>query len=170
MYLALISIAFLLFLALFFKFFVRVRFIPQDSDLFDIIEEFEEEERLIDTNPRDFLSHLTSNTSNTSMVRSRTRTKYSHNISITQDIYEELVAQSKKRKITVAEYLKEIIVLPEHKREKILTSKYRYRKNSPNRYYWINEAVKDKIIKPSELNDVPSKYKRMTYPQYIRKV
>ena len=164
MTLALISLAFLLFLALFFKFFVRVRFIPKNSDLFDIIEEFEEEESLIDTNPR----HLWSGQE--PLEVRRRKSKYSHNIFITQDIYEELVAQSKKRKITVAEYLKEIIVLPEHKREKILISKYRYRKNSPNRYYWINEAVKDKIIKPSELNDVPSKYKRMTYPQYIRKV
>lgn len=47
MTLLLISVAILLFLALFFKLFVRVRFIPQDSDLFNIIEEFEDKKIVV---------------------------------------------------------------------------------------------------------------------------
>ena len=41
------------------------------------------------------------------------------------------------------------------------------RKNSRHRFCWSKDAVKDGIIKQSQLKDTPSKHMRRTHPAYI---
>jgi len=46
--------------------------------------------------------------------------------------------------------------------------KTKMRKNSPNRFSWTKEAVKDGIIKASEMDKCPSLYMRKKFPAYIK--
>jgi len=48
------------------------------------------------------------------------------------------------------------------------TKKSKMRKNSPNRFCWTKEAVKDGIIKASEMDKCPSLYMRKKFPAYIK--
>jgi len=41
------------------------------------------------------------------------------------------------------------------------------RKNSPHRFCWTKDAVKDGIIKPADINKTPSRYQRKNYAAYI---
>ena len=59
------------------------------------------------------------------------------------------------------------IIRGEKKKKKMAKGGKTMRKNSPHRFCWTKDAVKDGIIKPSDMNKTPSRYQRKNYAAYI---
>jgi len=58
-------------------------------------------------------------------------------------------------------------ILRGKKKKKMAKGGATMRKNSPHRFCWTKDAVKDGIIKPADMNKTPSRYQRKTYAAYI---
>ena len=56
---------------------------------------------------------------------------------------------------------------PKSKSKKMAKGGKAMRKNSPSRFCWTKDAVKDGIIKKENFDKAPSRYQRKTYPAYI---